>query len=219
MHLVVAENILSQGSTWKCHGKIFRTVIDSCHLFRPCIRVQLLLLLFKQLVQLGIQLAPRNAFWSTLAQNNKTIRHALLPEVAVAEYSHLGLPLTSPIAKFSDRSSSPFLPRRGSSTIALGTGDWQGKGFRRSVMVNRCNILFWFQFRHTVQVFKNWTLQNIKLEKSNVLVRWQRVRGDLQKCDYRGRLIIKLPPSSCPLDLDPMVQIGVFIVCIRRWFA
>ena len=34
-----------------------------------------------------------------------------------------------------------------------------------------------------------------------------------------GRLIVKLPPSSCPLDLDPVVQIGVSIVCIRRWFA
>ena len=26
------------------------------------------------------------------------------------------------------------------------------------------------------------------------------------------------PPAPLPLDVDPMAQIGVFIVCIRRWF-
>jgi len=65
--------------------------------------------------------------------------------VAVAEYSHLGLPLTSPIAKFSDRSSSPFLPRRGSSTIALEIGDWQGK---RSWLID---ATFYFDSNFTTQ--------------------------------------------------------------------
>ena len=46
--------------------------------------------------------------------------------------------------------------------------------------------------------------------------------GDLQKCDYpiQGRIqIVKLSHPPYPLDVDPMAQIGVSIVCIRRWFA
>ena len=49
-----------------------------------------------------------------------------------------------------------------------------------------------------------------------------RGRGDLQKCDYpiQGRVqIVKLLHPPCRLDVDPMARIGVFIVCIRRWFA
>ena len=44
-------------------------------------------------------------------------------------------------------------------------------------------------------------------------------RGDLQKCDYpiQGRIqIVKLPNPPCPLDVDPMIQIEVSIVCTER---
>jgi len=46
--------------------------------------------------------------------------------------------------------------------------------------------------------------------------------GDLQKCDYtiqRQVQIVKLSHLTCTLDVDSMAQIGVFIVCIRNWFA
>ena len=44
-------------------------------------------------------------------------------------------------------------------------------------------------------------------------------RGNLQKCDYsiQGRVqIVKLLNPPCPLDVDPMTQIEVSIVCIER---
>ena len=44
-------------------------------------------------------------------------------------------------------------------------------------------------------------------------------RGDLQKCDYsiQGRVqIVKLLNPPCPLDVDPMTQIEVFIVCTEK---
>ena len=43
--------------------------------------------------------------------------------------------------------------------------------------------------------------------------------GDLQKCDYpiQGRVqIVKLPNPPYPLDVDPMAQIEVSIVCTER---
>ena len=44
-------------------------------------------------------------------------------------------------------------------------------------------------------------------------------RGDLQKCDYtiQGRVqIVKLPNPPYPLDVDPITQIEVSIVCTER---
>ena len=44
-------------------------------------------------------------------------------------------------------------------------------------------------------------------------------RGDLQKCDYpiqRRVQIMKLSNSPYPLDVDPITQIEVFIVCTER---
>ena len=44
-------------------------------------------------------------------------------------------------------------------------------------------------------------------------------RGDLQKCDYpiQGRVqIVKLTNLPYLLDVDPMTQIEVFIVCTER---
>ena len=49
-----------------------------------------------------------------------------------------------------------------------------------------------------------------------------RGRGDLYKCDYpiQWRVqIVKLFHPPCPLDVDPMAQIRVSIICIRMWFA
>ena len=46
--------------------------------------------------------------------------------------------------------------------------------------------------------------------------------GGFAKCDYliQGRAVnCKITPSSCLLDLDSVVRIGVSIVCIRMWFA
>ena len=43
--------------------------------------------------------------------------------------------------------------------------------------------------------------------------------GDLEKCDYpiQGRVqIVKLSHPPCLLDVDPIAQIGVSIVGIRR---
>ena len=43
--------------------------------------------------------------------------------------------------------------------------------------------------------------------------------GDLQKCDYsiQGRVqIVKLPNPLYPLDDDPMTQIEVSIVCMKK---
>jgi len=64
-----------------------------------------LLLLFKLLAQLGNSTCAKKCplIYSSSKQQNDP-RHVLLPEVAVVEYSHLGLPLTSPTAKkFGDR--------------------------------------------------------------------------------------------------------------------
>ena len=44
-------------------------------------------------------------------------------------------------------------------------------------------------------------------------------RGDFQKCDYliQGRVqIVKLSNPPYPLDVDPMTQIEVFIICTER---
>ena len=44
-------------------------------------------------------------------------------------------------------------------------------------------------------------------------------RGNLQKCDYpiQERVqIVKLLNLSCPLNMDPMIQIEIFIVCTKN---
>ena len=44
-------------------------------------------------------------------------------------------------------------------------------------------------------------------------------KENLQKCDYtiQGRVqIVKLPNPLYPLDVDPMTQIEVSIVCMKR---
>ena len=52
--------------------------------------------------------------------------------------------------------------------------------------------------------------------KGRGVERWE---GDLQKCDYPIQWwvqIVKLPNLPYPLDVDPMTQIEVFIVCTKR---
>jgi len=72
------------------------------------------------------------------------------------------------------------------------------------------------QTNHSVQTIETsiWAIRSTS--KRRGAERWE---GDLQKCDcpIQGQVqIVKLPNLTYPLDVDPMTQIEVFIVCTER---